>query len=378
MARGLLALLIALSGCLNPDDIFPLRGRVDSVDGLAGLTVELLRDPKESKRSARCDGARPFKTTTTDAEGNFSFDVFRAEVESVSHLGEFCFRVQAQFPSGARAWTDLSGIKQEVTLATLRDWHSGLFVDGGVLQFSPPLPLAEAKDAGVIISHRAQFETTTGELAWQADDDFSPVGGPRIERRALEFDSRRAEAFSGAVKLTALVFEPVPPSNLRPFRNAGSWPLWLSAADTLAVSGGPISLSRGLPCPDVGTPCPLTDGLLTSIDLGGRRSLSFELQDATAVSAIVVRGLQAQGPMVGVALFDADGGQVQEVGSELPVSWVDQLFARGPSQVIGTLDASDPPVTWTVIHLDAGVPVKTVTLRFPSGVKRCAEVSLFP
>ena len=380
MARGLLALLFILSGCFNPDDIFPMKGRVASIEPSQGQYVELLRDPDVTGGTASCDGARPFKTTTTDAEGNFQFALFRAQTQHLSGRGTFCFRVQTTFPSGARAWTDITGINGEITTATLREWRTGLFADGGVLQFSPPLPLADAEDAGFHISHRAQFEQADGGLVWQVDDDFSSFANHTSDRRPMEFDSLRVEDFSGTLQLTAVVFEPAPPSDLGPFGNDGYWPVWLAAAATLPVTGGPGPLSRGLPCADLGSPCPLTDGSLESIDLAGRLSLSLQLPGATSVSAVVLRALEAPSLRIDVELFDADGGQVQAVQEQLPLGWIDQLFFTTPSRPPvdgGFIDVLAPPVTWAVIHLDAGVPVKTVTLRFPLGVERCAEISLY-
>jgi hypothetical protein len=129
------------SGCFNPDDIFPLKGTVTSADPVEGQVIKLLRDSKQAGFGG-CSGAlaTDFKQTTADANGNFSFEVFRAQTQSLTNFSPFCFRVSAQFPSGSRAWSDLSGIFDETHLSPLPDWQAAPQHEHDGLQFRPPSP----------------------------------------------------------------------------------------------------------------------------------------------------------------------------------------------------------------------------------------------
>lgn len=380
LALGLISVLI--SGCFNPDDIFPVHGSVVSPDGVEGLTVELLRDSSTTLGAPTCEQGTPFKTTTTDAEGRFTFDLFRAQTQSLSGRGLHCFRVQVTFPSGATARTDLPAIGSEVNLPAFTDWRAAPRLEGGLFRFEPVTDLVEAEDAGQLIGHRLELLTTDGGLAWRAEDMVTdPVG--QFFRTTLRFDDARLEDFSGALRLTALV--PGVRSDAPVFGEDSS-AVWLQAAETVALTGTQVPLSRGLPCDSVATPCPLTDGDLAQVELGVRQSLSFEFPSEVDAGTLVLRGLQTLSPTFGVQFFAADGGRVQALSFAGPL---DELEVLAPFGLIesnsvtvrplrdGGVMLGDVPARYVALPVTPVAPITRVVLRFSAGVQELAEFSVY-
>ena len=382
LALGLISVVI--SGCFNPDDLFPVHGRVVSVDGVEGLTVEVLRDSNTTLGAPTCEQGTPFKTTTTDAEGKFSFDLFRAQTQSLSGRGLHCFRVRVTFPSGATARTDLPAIGGEVNLPDFTDWRAAPRLEAGLVRFTPVRDLAEAEDAGQRISHRLEFLIADGGLAWRAEDQVvDPTGQiSGLFTQQLRFDEARLEDFSGQLRLSALV--PGVRSEAPVFGEDSS-SVWLEAAEKVSLTGTKAPLSRGLPCDSVATPCPLTDGDLAQVELGVRQSLSLEFRTEVDAGTLVLRGLQTLSPTFGVQFYGADGGRVW---ANSLAGVVDELNVFAPFGLLetsnvavrplgdGGLTLGDVPARYVAVPVAPLAPVTRIVLRFPAGVQELAEVSV--
>lgn len=382
MKRLALALIAALiSGCFNPDDIFPVHGSVASPDGVEGVTVELLRDSSTTLGAPTCEQGTPFKTTTTDAEGKFSFDLFRAQTQSLSGRGLHCFRVQVKFPSGATARADLPAIGGELTVPGFTDWRASPRLEAGEFRFTPVTDLAEAEDAGQLIGHRLDFVTMDGGLAFRAEDVIADLGG-QFQRQPLRFGAEAIEDFAGALHLTALV--PAVREEGVSFRGE-SVAVWLEAAEKLPIAGTALPQSRGLPCPSVAQPCPLTDGQLEPVELLVRQSVSLDFPGEIDAGALVLRGLQTLSPTFAVQFFASDGGRVQarslagvtdEVNFLAPLG----LLASNSITVQPTDDGGvmlgGVPARYVSVPVSPVAPISRVVLRFSAGVQELAELSV--
>ena len=198
MRRALLVIPLVLSACFNPDDILPVHGSLTSPDPVAGQVVRLLRDPAGARES-NCTEAKPFKETTTDEAGKFSFDVFRAQATRLSGMGTFCFRVETTFPSGAYAFSEILGLFGEETLPPFPDWRAQPTRADGALRFEPMAPLPETGETfeGDQLVHRSEWLTEDGGLAWAADDRVlavDPDAPLRPTRQSMLMDELALEA----------------------------------------------------------------------------------------------------------------------------------------------------------------------------------------
>jgi hypothetical protein len=384
--RALLLAAFALvaSGCFNPDDIFPVAGVVRSVDGVEGQVVALLRQPT----AGTCDQetlAVPFKQATTDGGGDYGFEVFRAQSQSLTTMGSFCFRVTTTFDgSGSQAYSDLNRITQQLTLPPLRDWHANVVLDGGVLQFDPAIAYPDdvSLDGGPLttLDHRAELLTDTGTIIWRTDDWFpNPDGGVNL-REPMVFDELRLEDFVAKVHLSARLVEPDPPTLDIAARTTSTTNL--RAGQLVPLTGIRVPLSRGLPCPELATPCPLTDGDAAYFTLS-TTTLTLVLPTPAPLTAIVLRGVETASPVVGLVLTQDDGG-VQHLSHQLPLSVEDLRAAGGggggpPRRRDGGVPTMTLPAitTWSVVRLDGGANISRVELGFPEPVTKVGEISLF-
>lgn len=381
-------LTLVCAGCTNPDDILAAHGTVASVDPVEGQVVRLLRS-RDSQWNpflgGLCSQATPLKEARADAEGKFGFEVFRVETRSA-----LCFRVDVSFPSGSVAWSDFSLYGPETQLPPLLDWRAAPWLDGGVLQFAPPvswpddLPPVQVGDTlhlGIQLTHREQLVTADGGIAWQAEDRFQiPDASPgtpsyyQYAREPLVLDELRLEDFDGSLSLSAYLFDPDQENRLV---SSGTFSTRMRAGEQLSLRGTRVPLSRGLACPELGTPCPLTDRELTPVDAGLLHEVALKLASPAMVSAIVIRGASVVDGLIRVVLAAEDGGIAAEVAYSVPVSgsWTvggDQPSIRLPDGGFGQLR-----LAYVVIPVDAGTPSSRVTLQFPAGLAQIQEVSLF-
>jgi hypothetical protein len=381
-------LLLLLSGCFNPDDILPVHGTVTSPDPVAGQVVRLLRDPQPAS-GPTCEDAKPFKETAADQAGNYSFDVFRAQAMKLSDFGQFCFRVETTFPSGGAVFSDLFGLSGDVALPPFPDWRAGPSRVDGVLHFVSVMALPPPE--GTQLTHRAEWFTGDGGLAWRVDDRvlaieadsglLFPAQQPAPTSQDLRLDDFALEDFSGGVQLRARVTTTEP--EVGPF-GASSTTIEVRSGQTLPLAGTRVPVSRGLACPAVASPCPLTDGDLTSVDVDAGTSdlfsVSLKLATPVPLSAIVVRGAETDALLMGVVLFDADGGALPLVQQVLPMTlWNGGApsFVRRPRRDGGFDFEPQPEPKFVTITLDAGVPISEVRVGFGGSVTRISEVSLF-
>lgn len=378
-------LTLTCTACTNPDDILAVHGRVQSVDPVEGQVVRLLRyinDQPNVYLSDPCSLATPLKETRADAEGNFGFEVFRVETRRAS-----CLRIEAIFPSGSVAWAvvPLYFYGPETQLPPLRDWRAAPWLDGGVLHFDPPVPWPDEPPVGsqgIRLTHREQLVTSDGGIAWQAEDRFQlPDAGSEVPgfyqyaREPLVFDELRLEDFNGTLSLSAFLEDP---EQTRSVLSSETFPARMTAGGRLALRGTRVPLSRGLGCPALATPCPLTDGELTEVDAGLIGEVPFHLINPAIISAVVLRGAWVADERIRVVLAQDDGGVAGEFEGTVPK--VDpRAFPSSGSTYQRLPDGgyAQLRLTYLVIPLDAGTPTSQVTLQFPAGLARIKEVSLF-
>lgn len=386
--RPTFLVLCVLAGCTNPDEILPIRGATRSDAGTEGQTVRLLRTRFESsqQQQEQCDSAlgSPFKEATANARGDYTFELFRIEARPFVTESTFCFRVDTTFPSGAMAWADFYGIFSETRVGTFYDWQARPTLTDGVLHFEPPIPWPDDAPPffdetfgwrfGTQLDHHLQFLTSDGGLAWGAMDRVGQRDGG-ILRVPFELDTARLEDFEGAVTLHATLLESEFQSNAAISTIASYGSIELQAAERLPLAGSRVALSRGLPCDDV--PCPFTDGDLTVVDAGWRESMSFELEPPRTVSRLVLRGAELGGESVAVSLTRVDGGML-EVESLL-TSDGNPFFSPSYRDLVVLADGGYRAFRpyFVSIALDAGTPVRRVTVRFPDGLRAMRELSLF-
>lgn len=366
MRSALLALM--LMSCTNPDEIIPLSGRLASVDPVEGQAVRLLRN--YAVNGVRClgQGASLFKETQATADGKFGFEVFRVEAQSFGGFGNYCFRAETSFPSGSAAWSEL-GLGIEARLSPFRDWRAGPRLEGEVLSFEPPIPWPVDRMGS--LDHRAQFTTTDGGIVWRTSDRRVLQQGLFPENVPIVLDTARLEDFSGTVSLEATTLEVE--GSPYDIRLTGISAVELRSGEELALSGSRVPLSRGLPCEGFASPCPLTDGDLTMVDAGFRDEVTLELPTVTVLSALVLRGAEVASFSFTVELGQADGGVVFSTQESFPM----MASAYGAPIVLADGGHAFTSIRFAALSLDAGVPVQRVTLRFPNGLLRIAELSLF-
>jgi hypothetical protein len=128
--------------------------------------------------------------------------------------------------------------------------------------------------------------TTDGGTAWVVDDRFLSSENGTLERLPMTLDDFALEDFSGAVRLSGQLTSVQ--ASLGPFGGSSS-DIEALSGERLPLTGTRVPLSRGLACPSLGTPCPLTDGDLTAADAGGAQALTLTLPTPTPLSAVVVR-----------------------------------------------------------------------------------------
>jgi hypothetical protein len=383
MRRVLLGLVAAVvaSACFSPDDILIVKGAVTSSEP-EGQPVRLLRG-RQGESRGDCEGLRDFKETRTDATGAYSFDVFRAQAQSLSDFSPiFCFRLEAVFRSGARARVELPALLGPITLPTLPDWQSGLSLDGdGGVRFSSALPLpADERLEGVQLTHRLEGLLADGGVSWRQDDRVLSIERMAPERVPLFFAPEvLVEDEPVTLGLRARVEPRVEPDE----DPLGGSRLILGfevfAPESVALPPRAAPLSRGVPCPPLLEPCPFTDGLVGREQVvGALTRLSLELPAPGAPRWLVLRGLETPAPLVAVELGFEDGGASTPLQHALPVSlWG---IAEGGGLIAlpdgGVLPGPADVASWSVVRLPDAADVARVTLSAPLGIGGLGELSL--
>lgn len=366
----LLITALTLSGCFNPDDLIPIRGSVDA----PGQRVELLRAPA-------CDDAwKLLKDTTANDDGTFQFEVFRAQVQTLSNLRQQCLRVQTTFPSGTRTASTVRALELTADLPKFIDWRTELSFDGGTVQF-------DALDAGEFAAtHVAELRSSDGGVVWtQADQRVDETG---THAAPIDIDERVLHEFGGQLSLVA-TYGII--SNLATAPVVTQQELVTVHPDaSLEFDATVVPLSRGGACDELPSPCVLTDGRLDENDFSNARvlpTLTIRFLAPAAPTLLVARDLSLTG----------GGFELGDDGQTIIASWrtlqVLGLTADGRELDLGTskfffdtnepFDPRAPPQMtfrgrglWLALSLSPPEPLVGVRLK-NSWFMAAQEVSVF-
>lgn len=363
MKRACLVLL--LSSCFNPDDLIPIHGSAQP-----GQRVELARAPfclREMKT---------FKETNAADDGTFVFEVFRAQAQHLGNSSSYCLRTRTRFPSGVRAEADIGSLDTAAQLPPFVDWRPHFTYDAGTFQF-------DGVDAGSEFPahHSAEMTCSDGGVLWRQSELKFGIDGTRLE--PLNVDERLLREFPGVVKLEARYGERFDYSWVPSALEMTS--VLTRAADEVAFETSNAPPSRDMPCDEVPSPCPLTDGLVEDALLPrGTNVLTIRFATPLTPSLLVARELLVFGEPD--QRFLADGGVVvvpsmrvtglSSGGEEVELARHD-LFID-PAQGYSPLPDGGfvVPGSNFAVPLDAGVSFTGIRLR-ASSFHRVREVSVF-
>jgi hypothetical protein len=119
------------------------------------------------------------------------------------------------------------------------------------------------------------------------------------------------------------------------------------------------------------------------VNLTMKQALTLDLPMPATVSNVVLRSVETSLPLVVVVLTTEDGGVTIGEPYLLPFSSFDALTSSGPPVTPlddGGFEFKSSTPAWASLPVDggAGVTIKRVTLQFPGGITRAAEISVFP
>lgn len=369
MRRALLIVLLAACG-EGPDDLFVISGQTASPDGsgLGGVQVSVFRSRPEDQMQLR--------STVTPDGGAFSFDLVRAEVESLSSDDVWWTQVWAQFSSGTIAWTELAWYPQRVELPPFYDWRPGVTIDGGVVRFTPIVPADGECEGRSRVVHAVTLSTSQGTLWEQSDVLARPAadGGTLLERAPIVLTDDMLEDGLVTFSLRAKRVDcDAPFPGLRdapPYRLTTSW--WGAAHGSL--TGTRRAVSRGARCPEVSPSggCHLTDGSMNFTGLP-RPTTRFRLELAAPASIRTVLLRFAVSPL---DLPPATSLTARAGGDELTVPLSSAQVVLDDATGLG--DGSTGRVEWTRVVLPRALrPSPSVELELDTPLVQLGELSLF-
>lgn len=367
MRKRWLASMLSLSGCFNPDDIVPIRGLVE----IPGQRVELVR-------SRFCDGQWvPLKSTNAGENGAYSFEVFRAQVQTFAGGLPPCLRVQSRFASGTVAQSTIQRLELGLELPPFFDWRPSLSIDGGALVFRP-------LDAGPLPSwHQATLRASDGAIAWRQSEQVFDEHGSHLE--PLVFDERVLVEFDSSLSIEGRYrnreISPTAPTLTR------SESVVLLPAEGLNFSASSSPASRGSTCDELSSPCALADGVLADVEIhfAGVPQVTMRFPAPITPTLIVVRELGVGGPpqfaygdagnavaafhVVQFVGFTSDGGEI-EIGSRKLFANPDLDFELLPD---GSVRSASHSFVVPVSESNSIVGVQLRGARF----RRLTEVSVY-
>ncbi len=356
MKRALVIAVFVFTGCFNPDDIFPINGRV----GGAEQVVMLSRAPNPPM--AECGPWSVLERGRSDADGGYTFEVFRAESMRLTNGEPYCFRVNTSYGSGTSVSATVEAIFGEVQVPPMPDWTPGLQLDGGVFAFAP----YRTRDPGVdffVLQHVIEVKAFTRVIWRAADSSLATLGGALPP---IPADPRIYEEFGGSATIRASYTEgegqlsPIGEFVVRPrveVATRGSLPLGITH----------VAPSKGAPC-DFFSHCPLTDGSLYDESLEGQPWMQVNFKAPLAPSLVVIRGLVVHGPSLDVSGVQFDGGLLP-LGTFAVTRELDGPGSLGVNGYV-------PAPTFVALPVDAGEPVASLRVT-AEGLVQVDEVSIY-
>lgn len=348
----------ALGGCLNPDDILPVRGTVDA----AHQRVIFSRAPTLSPTS--CGEWTELDRTFTDDAGAYAFEVFRAQALTFSTGQTFCFRVDTVIPFSLVASATMFTLSGEAQVPRIADWSPELELGSdGAWHFTP---YRERGDAGTFfLRHVVRLHDGARDV-WVATDaqwnerGFAPV--------PMDLDDRILSEFDATLRLSAAYVESNATEN--PLVQLVTLP---RVEATLAwgweFGHGPFAASRGAGCDFLGWPCALTDGQLFSESLRQLPWIQVNFDQPLRPELVVVRALVVHSNVVKISGVLPDD-EVVELATHRLSRELDA--APRPLRDGGT----EPGPNFFSVRLDAGVELKALRLE-AEGLVSAQEVSVF-
>lgn len=284
-----LLLGFVLSGCINPDDILGLTGRVRSERAVEGQKVLLSRESFASA-GGPCVSPVPHDAVTVGASGAFEFELLRAEAQRLTgYAAGFCLRVETTFDSGVSYQVDIPSMNAELELPEFVEWNPDVRFDGG-FQFEPA-PFTTS-DAGDVISHRVELRSDGG-VVWRWDSHGLDQVDPRI---FSEFESDEVAMSAQLIR-----------TGENPFLGPTITSITTARVTVpLTIPFRRVAWSFGAPCSFGVVSCPLTDRSLDAFELNDRE-LELNLQGTVFVDLIVVRGLVTTSDAVKITVLDGLG-----------------------------------------------------------------------
>ncbi len=404
-SRALLLLVLVLAGCADdPDELLRYSGTVSNADRTAplpGQTVQLLRS-----NDIHCFGLQPYTQRVTDADGGWSAQLYRGELELPFTDGRYgrCVEIAATFPSGARTNFYFTRLFSVARLPPLFEWTANVELFDGGLRWTPietpersaELDLERAGAFSAAVTHEATVTAqgvtvvNTSDVVVEFPDLQSPAPNlPTVTRLPIELPPWMFEDFDATLSVVAKEVRPI---------DSSSSTLASSDHDAVVVrhepavspevKGALVPVSRGASCPPLADPCVLTDGLLKATIFdpmdGGLSPLAggFEvvLPRPAVVRRIVLRGGFCCDTLQLVELRDAADALVSLATPEPEVVDGTRFTlpdhpGEDPPMPDGPVGPLAPLLSWT---LPATTPAATrVKLVFQSGPYVASEVSLF-
>lgn len=360
-----LLLLVVVAGCgAGPDDLFILSGRTVGTDGapLDGVDVT-------ASRIRYWPLQDPLRTVQTADGGQFSFDLVRAEIESLSRESLWLTHVEARFPSGAEVWTDLALYPPQLRLPALYDWNPGFSVDdAGVVDFEPIVPAGRDCSGLPEGGHIAHAVIVTDEhgMLWQESDLLARLGADDAGVAVDSLEPRQI-ALHPDVLEDGVVWLGMEAKRFGCLIIAGGGlggaevhvieTRWRSD-EVRSVAGKRKPASRGAACTGVRAGlCPLTDGSATAFLLA-RPTLRFQLQlkEPANVSSVVLRNLVTPYDLARVSRIEVHAGG-------------DSLTVRIPDEQVTLYDA-------IVLEEEAIGRVDWKRIELPRPLARAQEIEI--
>jgi hypothetical protein len=391
MKRACLLIACFVSGCFNPDDIFPVEGRLISDGGVGGQRVELFRGEVPTWKGG-CPSPRALKEFNAEADGTFTLDVFRAQAQRLGTAGlasvtggeqpgGFCFQAKTRFESATEVVATFRNVNAEYQLPPLTDWIANVSPGAVFYRFELATPPAPSRPGGFAEAARVELVTEDGSLAWAhaVRSSFSPDGG--LRSAFVTFTDEQLEDFTAALQpvmrfgYAGIIVSPGQHEDVT---------VDLRAGRPFPVQGDTIPFSRGLSCPPFADPCPLTDGKLDRVDGGSVPQVSLRWSLPRRLSMVLLRGVETGPASVTARSLGADGGTAAR-GNELwaanrwdiPVEfWPGDEFVPLEDQLGPDRTAVMMP-RFVSMTLYSAQPSVGLDLTFPGGLAGITEVSIF-